>query len=196
MACHILDPVFYSFDLGMPDWVEGEATGGSQWSYPTQSTVRYHFPAREGRPEFILTWKDGKNSKPERPDVLEDGREMANESGGTFAMGTRNIAMSNSHASMVEILPHVKHEEAMAKKGDDKLRRVKDADHFGDWFAAIRGEVKEASSHFGYSAKLNELVLLGSIAQRVPGVKLHWDEAKGAFKDNDLANHLVKSSVV
>jgi hypothetical protein len=196
MACHILDPVFYAFDLGMPDWVEGEASGGSQWSYPTQATVRYHFPAREGRPEFVLTWKDGKNSGPERPPELEKGRKMANESGGTLAMGTRNIAMSDSHADLVEILPRVKHEEVMAKKGADKLRRVKNEDHFGDWFAAIRGEVKKASSHFDYSGKLNELVLLGTIAQRVPGVKLRWDETKAQFENNDFANQLVKTAVI
>lgn len=196
MACHILDPVFYAFDLGMPDWVEGEVVGGSQWSYPERSTVKMHFPTREGRPEFVLTWYEGKGNEPPRPELLESGREMGSGGGGTITVGSRNVAMSNSHANMVEIIPQVRHQELVANGPEVSLRRVKGQDHFGDWFSAVRGEVEQASSHFDHAAKLNELVLLGTIAQRLPGERLQWDEAAGHFKNNEMANRLVKTAVI
>ena len=67
--------------------------------------------------------------------------------------------------------------------------------HFSNWTDAIRGSLPEASSHFQYAAMLNELVLLGVIAQRIPGEKLVYDATTATFKDNDRANHLVREVV-
>ncbi len=194
MACHILDPTFYALELGMPDWIHAEAEGGSDVSFPNKSTVKFHFPARKGRDEIILTWFDGKGNLPPRPDMLEEGRKMGNPSGGSITYGSKETVMTDSHAANVKIIPELRAKELKAP--EQTLRRVAKEDHFGDWFRAIRGEVEQASSHFDYAGELNELVLLGSIAQRLPGQKLEWDTAKGTFKNSEVGNKLIKTALI
>jgi predicted dehydrogenase len=196
MACHILDPVFYALDLGMPDWIHCEAEGGSQFAFPTQSTVTYHFPARKGVPERTLVWYEGKNNPAPRPKQLEANRPFGKGSGGSVAFGTKETIMTGSHANFARPLPNARFKELMANAPAKTLRRVEKQHHFHDWHRAIRGEIDQASSYFDYSAQLNELVLLGSIAQRIPGVKLQWDTVKGRFKNSELGNKMVISAVV
>jgi len=202
MACHILDPVFYALDLGIPDWIQCDAKGGSQFAFPNESTVTYHFPARPAKngspatPERTLTWYEGKDNPPPRPPQLEKGRQMGNKSGGTIAYGNKETIMSNSHASVIRAIPAINHKGLMAHAPEKTIRRVRHQAHFMDWHRAIRGEVDQASSYFDYSGQLNELVLLGSIAQRIPGVKLQWDSVTGRFKNSELGNKMVVSAVV
>jgi predicted dehydrogenase len=192
MACHILDPFFFAFDPGMPEWIQAEAEGGSNVAFPLKSTVTYHFPARPGRPAFDLVWRDGKGNLPNRPDALEHGREMGNKSGGTLIYAAKETVMTNSHAGMASIIPEAR---AIAVPAPEKsLPRIAGS-HFSNWTDAIRGTVPEASSHFQYAAMLNELVLLGVIAQRIPGERLVYDASTATFKNNDRANHLVREVV-
>lgn len=194
MACHILDPFFYALDPGMPDWVMAEAEGGSDVSFPLVSKVTYHFPEREGRPAFELVWRDGSDNLPPRPGVLEAGREMGNSGGGTIIYGSRETAMTNSHASDIRLIPQVRFDEVRGDLPEASLARVRGGDHFRNWTDAIRGEVDEACSNFEYAAGLNELVLLGVIAQRLPGEKLEWDAAAGSFRNSERANQLIERS--
>jgi hypothetical protein len=101
--------------------------------------------------------------------------------------------MSDSHAGFVGIIPAIRAKEVAAP--EKSLPRIAGS-HFSNWTDAIRGKVPEASSHFAYAARLNELVLLGVIAQRLPGEKLVYDAATATFKGNDRANLLVKQPLV
>jgi len=193
MACHILDPFFFACDPGMPESITCEAEGGSSFAFPLKSTVTYHFPARSDRPAFDLVWRDGKGNLPNRPELLEQGRTMGSKSGGTLIYGAKEIVMSDSHAGFVGVIPDVRAKELATP--EKSLPRIAGS-HFSNWTDAIRGKVPDASSHFQYAARLNELVLLGVIAQRLPGEKLIYDAAKGTFKDNDRANLLVKQTAI
>ena len=63
-------------------------------------------------------------------------------------------------------------------------------DHYLEWPNAIVAG-RQASSSFEVAGPLTEIVMLGSIAQRVPGRRLAWDAAKLRF-DDPTATALVR----
>ncbi len=64
------------------------------------------------------------------------------------------------------------------------------ASHRGEFVAACKGE-GSCYSDVGVSVPMVEGVLIGCIAQQVPGI-LTWDSGKQAFEGNDAANALVR----
>ena len=61
--------------------------------------------------------------------------------------------------------------------------------HHHDWIQACKGGTP-ACSNFDYAGPFTEMVLLGTIAVRVPG-KLKWNGRKMKFTNSDLANQFV-----
>ena len=195
MGCHIMDPAYYALELGAPSWIEAKCEGGTDVAFPDRAQVTYHFPARNGKAPVTLKWWDGGGkSVPPTPKVLGDTQlAFGNKSGGGLYFGDDNFAMSDSHLAKVACIENGK-EKALSTP--QKYRRVAGEHHTKDWFAAIRGDIKEASSHFDYSAGLTEIVLLGVIAQRIPGTRLVWDGKAGKFTNSELANKMLSSAIV
>jgi hypothetical protein len=54
--------------------------------------------------------------------------------------------------------------------------------HYHQFVDACLGKDK-CSAPFSYSARLTETILLGVIAGRFPGKKLHWDNNTARFKE-------------
>ncbi|BDS07600.1 NADH-dependent dehydrogenase [Oceaniferula spumae] len=195
MGCHILDPAYYALELGAPDWVEATAEGGTDVAFPDRSEVTFHFPARNGKATVTVKWWDGGGkSVPPTPEVLGDTKlAFGNNSGGALYFGDKEFVMSDSHAAKIACISEGKVKPLNAEK---KYRRVKGQDHTKDWFAAIRGDINQASSHFDYSAGLTEMVLLGVIAQRLPGKRLNWNGKTGQFTNSDLGNKMLSSAII
>ena len=63
-------------------------------------------------------------------------------------------------------------------------------DHYRVWTDAILNG-KQANSHFDYAAPLNETVMVGTIAQRLPGRMLKWSAPVLSFDDAE-ANTMVR----
>ena len=74
------------------------------------------------------------------------------------------------------------------KKAPKTLKRIKTS-HELNWAAACKGGEK-ASSNFEYSGPFTEMVLLGTLAVRMPNENLTWD-AKTMKTNNEKANALV-----
>ena len=66
---------------------------------------------------------------------------------------------------------------------------VSDRAHRLDWINACK-DGPRACSDFAYSGPFTEMVLLGTIAVRVPG-KLKWDGENMRFTNSEAANRLV-----
>ena len=64
--------------------------------------------------------------------------------------------------------------------------------HFNNWIDGILGKVDKPLSNFDYSGRMSEAVLLGTVAARLPGKKLEWDDAAGTFTNSDEANVLAR----
>lgn len=185
MACHILDPVFKSLNLGYPSSVQGSSTPVNNESAPNAEFVQYVFPRRDNlpkvaMPEVTVNWYDG-GLMPPRPDELEAGEQMGDDGGGCIFYGTNGKIMCGTYAQNPTLLPTK--EMAHFNPPPKSVRRISNAmngGHEQDWIRACKESKDarlEASSNFEYSGPLNEMVVMGVLAVRLQSLrrKLLWD---------------------
>ncbi len=195
MACHIMDPIFWALKLKYPTKVQGSSTLFNTESPPLAQVVQYVFPAREkfrglDMPEVKVTWWDG-GLLPPRPEELPAGEVMGRDpNGGCLFIGTKGKLMTGCYGSNPFLLPL--DYDKNYKRPASELRRVTTS-HEMDWVRACKESPEnrvEASSHFGYSGPMNEMVVMGVVAVRLQDLKreLLWDGEKMRFTnigDND-----------
>ena len=187
-TCHVVDPVFWTLDLGAPTTIEAE-TGDYDPikhadTFPKASIVRYEFPARGARPAVKLTWYDG-TQRPARPEELEKGKELP--SIGALVEGDKGKILYGSHgAAGLRILP----ESRRLEYKEPAHTIPKSPGHHKEWIDACKGG-KPAGSNFDYGGPLAEIALLGIIAIRMKGKKLKWDSKSVKFTNCDEANALL-----
>lgn len=179
MGCHIVDPVFKALRLGHPDMVEASSTQVNTESAPIAEKVTYYFPDRGSYDEVNLpalkfTWYDG-GLLPDRPEGIEPGKRLGDGGGGAMFVGTKGTMICSTYARSPYIIGRENDPPSVPKK----LRRVT-LSHEMDWIRACkesRGNRTEASSWFGYSGPLNEVVVMGNLAVRLQDLKkkLKWD---------------------
>jgi len=172
MGCHILDPVFYAFDLSYPTSVEASFSTfvreGLNWNkefnnetYPRASLIYFRFPARGARPPLKVTWYDG-GLMPERPDELAPELKMGSIFGGLLFIGDKGKIICNAHgADGLRIIP----ESQMQAYQRPPQRLPRSIGHHKEWIAACKGG-PPAGSNFDYAGPLTETVLLGNVAIR------------------------------
>ena len=163
--------------------------GREKWknteSYPQAEIITFHFPAREGFPPLKLVWYDG-GLMPPRPEELDDGRRMGDDTGGAIYVGSKGTIMTGSHgANGVRIIPESKMKEY--KQPPKTLPRVKS--HYEEWINACKGQ-GATGAPFSYAGPLTETVLLGNVALR-SGEKIRWDSAAMKVTNCDEANALL-----
>jgi predicted dehydrogenase len=187
-TCHIVDPVFWAFDLGGPTTVQAQVKGFDPKTqgdtFPRGAVVTYEFAAKGSRGPITMKWFYG-SEKPPRPKDLEEGRKF-NEGGIVYGdKGT--ITYGPWGAGDCRIIP----EEKMKayKRPAATLPRIRGG-HYLNFLQAIRG-VTPASSDFSYGGPLTEIAMLGNIALRVDGLKLQWDAAAAKFTNSAEATALL-----
>jgi predicted dehydrogenase len=172
MACHNIDPAVWALKLESPLSVEATSTEIDDEVASLRGAVhRYRFGPRGGMPAVTLTWYDG-GLRPAAPKGIDpkDPRQRLGDGGnGILFIGDKGIITCGGWAGMPRLLPLSLHREY--KRPAKTLPRSKG--HHADWLAACKGG-KPASGNFEYSARLTELVLLGSVALRTKNV-LTWD---------------------
>ena len=188
MACHIMDAPYAVLKLGHPTTIAATSTKVNDESAPLASIVRYEFPARGAMPAVKLSWYDG-GLMPERPEGIEEGRRMGDDSGGALFIGDKGMLMCNTYARNPRLVP----ETAMQayQRPEKSLPRV-DMGHEQEWIAACKGG-PTPSSDFEVAAPFTETVLLGNIAIRAQeNRKLEWDGEKMEFTNLPDANRFVR----
>ena len=196
MACHNMDPAFWTCKLGLPTSIEAEASAPAGIAYPKWSLIRFQFPPSEICPSGVkMTWYDGlKNGgpRPKPPAGADSGTNMGGE--GCMIVGSRMSAMGGSHAGTPRPI-------AVGRKRDDEAikeaqehwklehKKLKGTDHHREWVeAAKKGDVKAPGSNFEYAAPMTAALALGAVALRFPGTELKFDQKKGKFTNHDEAN--------
>jgi len=190
MGCHMIDAAYWALDLGAPESVSAQATGGSDLSGPNSSIVTYRFPARGTMPPVTLKWYDGGN-KPPRPLGLSEER-FSKRPWGQYMVGSKAVMYDSSeYGTGFRIIPESRMREVMKRRPKRTIPRVPGGRPQTEWLAAIKGEGPTPGSNFDYAGPLTEVVLLGNIAVRVPGKELRWDSEKMRFTNSERANALV-----
>ncbi len=188
-TCHIVDPVFWTLDLGAPTRIEAE-TGDYDpekqgETFPRASTVHYEFAARGQRPPVKLVWHDGA-SQPARPEELEKDETLP--SIGALVIGEKGKIIYGSHGAG---RPRILNDSVMDAVSKKPTRFAKSPGHYKEWIDSCKSG-KPAGSPFAYGGPLTEIALLGAIAIRCKGEKLQWNGAKMKFTNSDRANRFLR----
>jgi hypothetical protein len=207
MACHILDPAFWALNLKYPVSVEACSSTrmaappswdkiGVRETFPRASIIRFKFPARDAingvdMPAVKVNWYDG-GLLPPRPDEMEPGRKLGDDSGGVLFMGDKGIIMCGCYGSNPRIVPETKMREY--KRPAKTLPRVPNGPdgHEKNWLEACKGG-PAACSNFEYAGPFTESVVMGNLALLNPHKQLEWDGENMRFTNDDEANAFVHS---
>lgn len=196
MACHILDPVFWSLKLKYPISVEGTYSSSviEKWSrvdvsetYPLGSVIHLEYPSRGNLPAVKIHWYDG-GLLPQRPEELEDGRKMGDSDGGVLFVGDKGKLMCGCYAKGPQLIPYAKMKDY--KRPAKTLPRV-ETSHEMNWVEACKAGT-QASSSFDYAGPFTEMVLMGNLSLFQPGEKILWDGEKMEVKNFPELNKYVK----
>jgi len=200
MACHTMNLAFRGLDLGQV--VAGEAVEISERyddTYPEYSKVRLTYAARGGKPPVNLYWYDGYRKPPAEimPQVIATLGQVPTT--GCYIMGDKGVMVNTDDYGEFSYI---------ALKGEEKMKaiakheacaavpvtlpRAADQNQRREFVDACFGRAKPTSD-IDHSIPLVESMLVGCIAQRVPG-RIGWDASKG-LSDNALANTLLKPHI-
>jgi predicted dehydrogenase len=172
MACHNIDPAVWALNLEHPSRVEAESAQIDEEVASLRGAVhRYHFGPRGEMPAVTLTWYDGglRPATPQGIDPKDPRQRLGEGANGILFVGDKGFITCAGWSGMPRLLPLSLHREY--KRPAKTLPRTKG--HHADWLSACKGG-KPASGNFQYSARLAELVLLGSVALRAKQA-LAWD---------------------
>jgi len=182
---HILDTVHRFLELGMPERITAvHRKEPNDLFYPLESTIQFDFPARGDMPAVEITWYDGVDNKPERPEELDGERQLGNA--GKVIYSKDLTFMGGTHGDTLRVIP----EEKMREVGAS-LPRVegRHSNHQMNFVLGAKGEEQTRSS-FDVSGPLSQVFCLGVIAQRLGGT-LEFDRETKRFTNNDRANELL-----
>jgi predicted dehydrogenase len=204
MACHVMDPAYWSLQLGYPTSVQATVakqiiqvprpdgngvqnrTLDYKDSFPPATVVHYTFPQRSGKlPALRLHWYDG-GILPERPEALEMDRRLPES--GTLFIGDKGIMMCETYGGSPRLIPETRMQRY--KRPKKKFARI-EGSHEQAWIDAIKGKIPP-SDDFNYAGPFTETVLLGNLAIRYPGRKLLWDGPNMRVTNFEEANEHVQ----
>jgi hypothetical protein len=237
MACHTMNLPFRGLELGAVTDAEcTQIEEANAISYPTRSTVRLTYAARDSKvrpgvrlPAVTLCWYDGDQQAkgdaklaalmPQVVAMKEYNGKVPQT--GCLVVGTKGILCScvdygqEAFFALKEdkvAVSTLKHEAckavpvsvprrpdlAIGNENAPGAAAMAAEGHYFEFLDAINGTspiyrqvASRCYSDVDYSIPIMESILVGTVAQQVPGSVLRWDSAAQRF-DCDVANTLVK----
>lgn len=186
MGCHIYHPWFAGLNMPVTLSVTSHGPGPvDAHSWPLNAKVHHRMKGNDlTAGDFDFTWYDGKQFPGEAVIAAVGSKENVPRSGSVVIGETGAL-----------VIPHGGGGAKIYRDGtlsDEKIEALPSEDHHRNWVGAIRGESSEKPrANFSYAGPMTEAVLLGTVAMRLPGQELKWDDAAGKFTDNKAANALV-----
>ena len=168
---HHIDPAFNALELDNPLTVEATAPGVDEEVCSTGVLATYRFGPRKNMGPLTLYWYDGGLRPPTPAGVDPDDpvQRLGEGGNGILFIGEKGMITAAGWSGMPRLLPLDLHRDY--KRPEKTLARVEG--HHADWIQACKGGTP-ACSNFDYASRLNELILLGSVALRTKKL-LKWD---------------------
>ena len=218
MACHIMDPIYWSLKLGEATDYTVEVVGQkgrNDQTFPIASTIKYSFPARADMPAVDVYWYDGHWTEEQASigDPFPDAVLVARNDG---PPEYRNRPKRPEGVPATSILgddewngSFIVGETGIITSGEyggqsrlvpdermtgyvrppQTIPRIPNQDHNADWIRACKGG-EPACSNFSYSGPFTEMVNFGNLVVK-SGQKLRWDNVKGVVMDHPQAAQIV-----
>ncbi|MCX8092243.1 MAG: Gfo/Idh/MocA family oxidoreductase [Verrucomicrobiae bacterium] len=190
IGCHIFDAIWKGLGLERPlsvearvqeSWRNSPARRADTW--PQANHITWTFPGNartEGR-TLTVEWFDGDFYPPQEVRALYSVEDYPAES--AMLVGTEGALLHTLGRPPV-LLPEKKFESYPRPKFEP-------LDHYHQFVDACLG-LTRAASEFAVSGPMTEAVLLGTVAVRVPGMKLVWNARRMKFTNAAEANRLLR----
>ncbi|MDF7824812.1 Gfo/Idh/MocA family oxidoreductase [Pontiellaceae bacterium B12227] len=194
-GAHIFDTMHHFLEFGMPESIEVKKLKGKhELIFCEASTLGFKFPERNGLPAMTVDYYDGWKNMPPVPEEFHGREHTYNTDPGKFIFTDDLTFFGKHHGHPLQVIPYEKYRELL-KAGKLPKNWGKNSDHYANFLLACKGEEKTRSP-FSIAGPLSQFLILGSIAQRIgnQGETLEFDRAINRFKNNDLANSLLKDS--
>ena len=200
MACHTANLPFYAAKLKYPTSVQAEAGDVNQETHPSWARIVWDYPERDGNPAVKFHWYEGKrDGKLVQPDqslfkgVKFEGDTKFPSSGALMIGEKGSLFQTDDYGNSWRLLPESDLKDAKGPEQTFK-RYPGDMDPAmkQEWISAIKGEIDQPFSNFGYAGVLTEAMLLGNVAIMNQGKRLSWDGEGMKFTDNEAANKLLR----
>jgi predicted dehydrogenase len=192
MACHTTNMPVMALQLWDPIAVTALANSGlvENETYPSNSTLKFEFPARDKLPPCEFYWYDGGNLPNDElmkqlPESFQkrvaEQKAGGNKTSGALVVGSKGLVFSpDDYGARYYLLPTKDFEGY--KKPEQSLPRIpfnagNDQRQKWEFVSTIKGEYEPGTtSNFGYAGRLTETILVGNLALRAaPGQRVEWD---------------------
>jgi predicted dehydrogenase len=151
-------------------------------TFPTSTMVTWDFPARGKLPPVRVHWYDG-GLRPPQPEGWPEA--IPYPADGILFYGDKGVLFSKFSGGPMMVARDRKKRFTPPPK---TLPRT--IGHYREFVEAAKGG-KPANCNFDFGGMLTEIVLVGTVAQRI-GKVLEWDSANGRFTNSDAANELIQ----
>ena len=185
MGCHTWDAPYWSTLPDYPSQVELlEVVEPGPHTFAKQTHFKWTFPAKGDRPGFVAHWYSG-GLRPPVPDEIKndedrpaDKRDLPGT--GSLYVGTKGkLLVAGDYGDSPRLIP----EKFMREANRPEKTIPRSPGHKEEWIMAARGEQPwtfPKSNFANYAAPLTEVMLLGSIAEKIaePGFVIECDPVK------------------
>lgn len=198
MGVHIFDTPYNALQLDIPMTIKNECRPSNGFGYPENNIVTYTFPQTPYTTETLTwIWHDGPGAPNMSSDLqLPNGDELHDQ--GAMFIGEKGrlllphfmqrprLIVDGKYKSMDAEIAKIEAKHNLNPETDYASESDK---HYHQFVDACLGKA-DVSAPFSYSAKLTEVILLGTIAGRFPGRTLHWDSATASFAEEEADQYL------
>jgi predicted dehydrogenase len=184
-GCHLLDLLYFAYDLPSPEAVITHTPRPSNTGHTAhnQSTLTYPGGGKFVREKFVVHYND---------DALLPS---------FAALGLPPVKPGANHTMVVceegTLLLEADGKITIFRKGqevkDEPLPEVAPRNHWKDWADNCLGDKKPLWTPFDIGSRITEPALLAVKATRFPGQELRWDAANYRFTNHDKANKEILS---
>lgn len=191
MGVHIFDTPYNALELDVPITIKNVCRKPNGFSFPEKNIVTYEFPGTKYTTDKLeWIWQDGAGAPNNHKDLKLPNKDKLPIQGAMFIGEKGRLLLPH----FMEIPRHIVDGKYVdlnlsefEKSGQITDQPVRDYAgesylHYHQFIDACLGNDK-CSASFSYSARLTETILLGVIAGRLPGKKLHWDSKLEKFKE-------------
>ncbi|MDQ3815822.1 MAG: Gfo/Idh/MocA family oxidoreductase [Armatimonadota bacterium] len=195
MGCHTWDAPFWAMNPDYPSAVELVAIDekGTE-SFPRRSHFKWEFPAKGNRAAFVAHWYSG-GMKPPAPEEFvndpavesKEGKKRELPGSGSLYIGTKGkLLVTGDYGDSPRLIP----EAAMKEFQRPEKTIARSPGHMDEWLMACKEEKPwdfPGSNFSGYAGPLTEVMLLGTIAERIGevGFRIECDPTARTIKTKE-----------
>jgi predicted dehydrogenase len=187
MGCYSFAGIFKILGLTPPTAVEASSTEVFEETYPKASMVHLDFPAAGSRPTLRLSWYDGGLTPPYPAGLRAEDQRLFRRGGeGVMYVGEKGILLAGFNGQDPHVYPESKNYQAPVRDPGAQIRDMA----IDQWVAACKGGPAPLAA-FESQSPVTEAFLLGCLAQRLSGERLHWDTAAMRVTNSEAANRYI-----